>query len=270
MRYFTGRRQLAVLVGLLVTLTMTSSACTSALKPVDEAEAVCDVNARVINPEAMNNAEPNRIHYQLYVELTDRSDSGVETVVSTLEPYVKCAFYQGSYLRVTVDPGEGAPLFNPVGLNGERSTTEQFDLDRQNDRGEKKARHQVADEVLISLRNELSAAAISETGSATRLLATMSRDLALSPEKDIDVVMLWSPLLGTSIEDTDCLDVTGVESSEAHARAMIRRCLDSGSIRTVEVDSIALVGLAHGATSDEQERFSGLLADQIYSQVFGL
>lgn len=222
------------------------------------------------NPSLLREVDTHTIHYSILVEVTDNSTSAQEAILREISPFLECAVHEESYLRIALDGGVDTPVITPSGFEGSERLDELRDLEKVNSRGEEKAKEEAVKTISAELTDSIAEIRISNYGSASRLLALAATESSSLPAADYQVIVLWSPLLGTSENQTDCLDVTGIEATENNADAIIRRCVDSSLLTPVSAAGVRMVGAAYGAKGAEQQRFAGLLQRHLYESVFGV
>lgn len=235
----------------------------------NEREADC-ASLVVVPPHSTAIEDTQRTHYSIYIEVTDTSSRGVSDILSQIEPFISCAVRGGSFLRIVLDAGEGTEARVLEGFDGAEAITAVRDLNRKNNRGEAKARDEDLRVISHEVSDALKSAAPAPTGSATRLLSLAATDAAGLGPDDRDVVVLWSPLLGTSTSGTDCLAVTGIEATDANAAAIVDRCIDQGLLQPITASGVKLVGVAYGATAADQQRFASEIQAHLYSSIFAV
>ncbi|MFV0460610.1 MAG: hypothetical protein ACK5MT_17780 [Actinomycetales bacterium] len=212
-------------------------------------------------------SDTSKIHYNLLIDLSSTSPRTIEAIHTSLAPYIKCAVQDNSYLRVTIDPGSGRELIIPTNpeLSGKQRVLVEFNnTTRQKQEEEKKEAALMAEIVA-----QLSDAELSETGSASRLLATAHTIETESSEGEANIYVLWSNLLGTSEDHQDCLDISGVAPTQENAEAMVARCIGQALIQPVTNAGSKIVGVGSGSQSNEQQRFATSLSKEISAQVLG-
>ncbi|MDQ1138451.1 hypothetical protein QE410_003250 [Microbacterium sp. SORGH_AS 1204] len=262
------KRALLSSVALASALVMSSCSATASTAgaPDEEAAAVACPELHTTSTDESPAPQHEDAHYNVLIELTSNAPENQDQILARVQPFIECAVDSGAYLEVTLDGGEGTPLVTPDGLDG----TDLLTIKRVNPTRERKDKDEKISELVQSLREAISSAQIGRYGSVQRLLNyafTLASDTAPG---DSSFFIVWSPLLGTSSDGTDCLDVSTVDPSESNAAAVVQRCLDQGFIRPVPNAGVEIDGAATGSHDREQQRFADYLKKQLLLSVFGV
>jgi len=261
------RRVLAISAFLGIGAILVSCAAGAPSQRSDEQNKEC-TNGVLTPANSAITHDPQHTHYSIYIEVVNVSSSAISDIMSQIEPFIGCAVREESFLRIVLDAGEGTEAQVLNGLDGSEIITAVRDLNRKNDRGENKAREQGVDDISREVRDAIELAEPAPTGSATRLLSLAASDAANMKPGDQNIVLLWSPLLGTSSSGEDCLTVTGVEADDANAAALVDRCVAQGLIQPINTVGVKLVGVGYGSTDANQQRFASQIQEHLYSSIF--
>ncbi|MCK9924884.1 hypothetical protein MXD61_23950 [Frankia sp. AgPm24] len=199
------------------------------------------------------------------LDVTDNSAATATRVASRVQPYLDAALRDGSYIRLVATAG--GPMIYSDCFHGDRM----FQVKRRNSAREEKDRAAASKALGTEISQVVQSTKVGPTGSATPLLAGINDEVATvraTPGVKATAVtaLVWSDLLGTGGQ-ADCLNVDGKTASVTIAEAVVKRCFETGQIRSAGATRVRFIGVNEGSADRPQQELARYLKGELCRRI---